>query len=200
MRLPILPGLSTLPDLDGTFRRLWPAEHHLFCDHLLRLDADSRRMRFAYAVSDELIERYALNMAEAGSVTYAYIEDGHVRAAGELKQEATHPVRRAEAAFSVEPAYQGRGIATELMSRLLRSARNRGIEHVVLHCLPENEPMQAVAKKHEAGLRLLADEVTGEITPNGTSYFSLIEEAVDDRTALVMSFMDFQTRLLQQSA
>ena len=43
----------------ATVRKLWPTEGHLFRDHLLRLDRDSRRLRFAHGVSDSFIEDYA---------------------------------------------------------------------------------------------------------------------------------------------
>ena len=43
----------------GTVRRLWIGEAELYRQHLLRLDAESRRNRFGGAVSDEFIGRYA---------------------------------------------------------------------------------------------------------------------------------------------
>ena len=43
----------------GSVRKLWVGESELYRQHLLRLDADSRRNRFGGAVSDEFIERYA---------------------------------------------------------------------------------------------------------------------------------------------
>jgi GNAT superfamily N-acetyltransferase len=181
--------------LPGLIRKLWPAEVHLFGDHLLRLDAGSRRMRFAHGVSDSFIEDYARRMGSPGNVTYGYIEDGKVRAAAELKQIGSLWSVEAEAAFSIEPHFQNRGLGTLLMGRLLRTARNRGIHHLALTCLAENERMQAVARKHEAGLKIEMGEVTGEITPHASNYFSILEEAVDDRVSLVFGFLDMQTRL-----
>jgi hypothetical protein len=55
---------------EGTARKLWPTEADKFRDHLLRLDKESRRMRFAHSVSDSFIEDYASRMAEFGSVVY----------------------------------------------------------------------------------------------------------------------------------
>jgi len=40
----------------GVVRRLWAGETELYRQHLLRLDAGSRRNRFGGAVSDEFIE------------------------------------------------------------------------------------------------------------------------------------------------
>ena len=182
-------------DLPGVVRKLWPPEALLFRDHLLRLDADSRHMRFGHGVSDHFIEVYAMRMSEPGSLAHAYVEDGVVRAAAELKPAGSVWSLEAEAAFSVESSHQNRGLGTELLGRVIRSARNRGIKHVTLNCIAENERMQAVAKKHDAGLRVVHGEVTGEIIPESPGYFSILEEAFEDRAALVYGFLDMQTRL-----
>src|SRR5262245_30841527 len=43
----------------GLIRKLWIGESERYRDHLLRLDALSRRNRFAGAVSDEFVRNYA---------------------------------------------------------------------------------------------------------------------------------------------
>ena len=43
----------------GTIRRVWLSEGDKFRDHLLRLDRESRRMRFGMAVNDDFIGDYA---------------------------------------------------------------------------------------------------------------------------------------------
>ena len=80
--------MSELPTTNGTMRKLWPTEADRFRDHLLRLDKENRRLRFAHFVSDSFIEDYASRMAEFGSVVYAYVLDGRVRAAAELRRLA----------------------------------------------------------------------------------------------------------------
>ena len=57
--------------LQGTIRKLWPAESNAFRDHLLRLDRDSRRLRFAHSVSDAFIDDYAARMNDMGSIVFA---------------------------------------------------------------------------------------------------------------------------------
>lgn len=180
----------------GNIRKLWPSEADLFRDHLLRLDPQSRRTRFAHAVSDSFIEDYASHMADTGSVLHAYIEDGHVRAAAELKKIGDTWGHDGEAAFSVEAEFQDRGIGTELMGRVIRSARNRGVEHLYISCLATNSKMQAIARKHEAALRFESDEVIGEILPDGPDYFSLMTEAVEDRTGYMMAVLDLRNRMM----
>jgi GNAT superfamily N-acetyltransferase len=181
----------------GIFRKLWPQEQMLFRDHLLRLDKTSRAMRFAHGVSDSFIEDYASHMTDAGSTVFAYIEDGEVRAAAELKKLGDIWGREAEAAFSVEAAHQDHGLGTELMGRVIRAARNRGVNLLYMSCLASNAKMQAIARKHEADLRFELGEVIGEIVPQEPNYFSLLAEAVEDRVGFMMAVLDLQRRVVK---
>ena len=156
---------------NGTVRKLWPTEAERFRDHLLRLDKETRRLRFAHFVSDAFIEDYAGRMADFGSVVYGYILEGRVRAAAELRRLGDVWGEEAEAAFSVERSYQDQGIGTELMGRVVRAARNRGIRRLYMSCLAENAKMQAIARKHEADLRFEYGEVIGEILPDTAQLF-----------------------------
>lgn len=182
-------------DAEGGIRKLLSSETDAFRDHLLRLDKTSRRMRFAHTVSDAFIEDYAARMSNMGSVVYAYIEDGQVRAAAELRKLSDVWGNEAEAAFSVEPAYQGRGIGSALMGRIIKSARNRGVTRLYMSCLPDNAAMQRIARKYEATLAFERGDVVGEIMPESPSYASMFSEAVDDRVAFLLAVLDLQGRL-----
>ena len=180
--------------ITSNIRKIWPAESKNFAAHLLRLDKESRRMRFAHGVSDSFIEDYASRMSDMGSVIYGYIADGELRAAAELRKLGDSWAPEAEAAFSVEKAYQGHGLGSELMGRVIRSARNRGVHRLYMSCLAENGKMQAIARKHEANLRFEYGEVIGEIVPNEPNYFSILQEAVEDRVGYMMAVLDLRNR------
>lgn len=179
----------------GSIRKLWPAEYPKFRDHLLRLDKASRRMRFAHSVSDAFITDYAERMSEMGAVVYGYMEGDDVRAVAELRKLGDVWGQEAEAAFSVEGTHQDLGIGSDLMGRIIRSARNRGVHRLYMSCLPENGRMQAIARKYEADLMFEPGEVVGAIVPQGPSYFSLLAEAVDDRVGYIMAVLDLQGRI-----
>ncbi|WP_291153443.1 GNAT family N-acetyltransferase [Hyphomicrobium sp.] len=187
--------MTDTTNVHGTFRKLWPHEQALFRDHLLRLDKTSRAMRFAHGVSDSFIEDYARQMADAGSTVFAYVEDGQVRAAAELKKLGPIWGNEAEAAFSVESAFQDQGLGTEMMGRVIRAARNRGVHLLYISCLASNAGMQAIARKHDAELRFELGEVIGEIVPQEANYFSLFAEAVEDRMDFMMAVLDLQRRV-----
>jgi RimJ/RimL family protein N-acetyltransferase len=190
-----LTTLSNRQPLTGTIRKLWPTETTAFRDHLLRLDKDSRRMRFAHSVSDQFIEDYATRMHDMGSIVFAYTEGTQVHAAAELRKLGDRWGNEAEAAFSVEPAFQDHGLGSELMGRVIRSARNRGIHRLYMSCLAENSKMQAIARKHEADLKFEYGEVIGEILPATPNYFSMMAEAMEDRVGHMMAVFDLQNRL-----
>jgi RimJ/RimL family protein N-acetyltransferase len=181
----------------GNIRKLWPTETDKFRDHLLRLDKESRRSRFAHGVSDAFIEDYASRMTELGSIVYAYIEDGEVRACAELRKLGDDWGHEAEAAFSVERSHQDRGIGSELMGRVIRTARNRSVQRLYMSCLAENNKMQTIARKHDADLRFEYGEVVGEIVPLESNYFSILQEAVEDRVGYMMAVLDLQTRAVK---
>lgn len=183
---------------EGIIRKLWPSEADKFRDHLLRLDKESRRLRFAHGVSDAFIEDYAGRMNEMGSLVFGFfIADGELRAAAELRKLGDTWGREAEAAFSVEKAYQDQGIGSELMGRVVRAARNRSVHMLYMSCLAENSKIQAIARKHEAELRFEYGEVVGEIVPDGANYFSILAEAVEDRVGFMMAVLDLQSRLVK---
>jgi RimJ/RimL family protein N-acetyltransferase len=161
----------------------------------MRLDKESRRMRFAHTVSDHFIEEYAARMGEQGSIVYGYFEDDQIRAVAELKKLGETWGREAEAAFSVEKTHQQQGIGTELMGKIIRSARNRGVQHLFMSCLAENGKMQAIARKYEAELRFEYGEVVGEIVPQVPDYFSIIEEQLEDRVGFLMAVLNLNTRV-----
>lgn len=189
--------MSDLSAGEGTIRRLWPTETDKFRDHLLRLDKDSRRLRFAHAVSDAFVEDYASRMSEYGSLIYGHVVDGKVRGAAELRRLGDGWGEEAEAAFSVEKAYQDNGVGSDLMGRVVRAARNRRVRRLYMSCMAENAKMQVIAKKHEAVLRFEYGEVIGEILPETPDYFSMVAEATEDRVGFMIAVLDLQSRMVR---
>jgi GNAT superfamily N-acetyltransferase len=189
--------MSDKQGIEGTIRKLWPTETDKFRDHLLRLDKDSRRLRFAHSVSDSFIEDYASRMTEYGSVVYGHIVEAHVRGAAELRRLGDSWGQEAEAAFSVERAYQDHGVGTELMGRVVRAARNRGVRRLYMSCLAENSRMQTIARKHDADLRFEYGEVIGEIMPETPNFFSILAEAAEDRVGFMIAVLDLHSRMVR---
>jgi RimJ/RimL family protein N-acetyltransferase len=52
-----------------------------------------------------------------------------------------------ELGYSIEPPYRGRGHATAAAAELIRRAEERGVQHFVASCSPQNDPSLAVIRK-----------------------------------------------------
>lgn len=178
----------------GKIRKLLLTETGNFRDHLLRLDRESRRMRFGHGVSDAFIEHYASRMHDTGSIIYGVLDDGVVRAAAELRKITDAWGDHAEAALSVESLYREQGAGTELMRRVIRAGRNRGVRRLTMSCLAENGAMQAMARKHMANLSFEHGEVGGEIALRSVDYCSMMAEALDDRFGFMLAIFDLESR------
>jgi RimJ/RimL family protein N-acetyltransferase len=182
--------------LPGHIRRLWPGEEAALRDHLLRLDPESRRSRFGSPVNRYFMEQYASRALRGDSILHGFFADGELRGVGELRGYGNAIPNEAEAAFSLELPWQGRGVGNELLERTILSARNRGIRSIHLNCLAENRRMQAIAKKHEASLRLRADEVVGEVINPGATPLSMAREWMFESYGLATAILDVQRRAL----
>jgi RimJ/RimL family protein N-acetyltransferase len=179
----------------GFIRRLLTSETYLLREHLQRLDGDARHRRFGHDVSDEFISRYAAHGGDFGNVTFAYFVDGEVRAVAELRPDILMPRDGAEVAFSVERPFVNRGIATQLMGRVIQTARNRGLRHLVLVCLPDNAKMQAIARHYGAELKVEDGSVVANIIPQEPDYQSWFSEILDERMTYLQSAFDLQRRV-----
>jgi len=175
----------------GLVRKVWATEGHKLRDHFLRLDAGSRRLRFGHSVSETFVREYAERVSnQFDGLTYGYFEDGELRAAAELRRLGESWGSEAEAAFSVEPGWQKRGIGSELMGRVIRAARNRGVRHLYMSCLAENAVMQRIAKKNGAKLRFEYGEVIGDIVPESATSASFFDEVMEDSRGFLLAVLD----------
>ncbi|MEP9367872.1 GNAT family N-acetyltransferase [Xanthobacter sp. VNH20] len=178
----------------GIIRKLWPAEAQLFREHLLRLDKESRRNRFGSAVSESFIEHYAERVFRSGAVIHGCFVDGVLRAAAELYPFSGVLPREAEAAFSVESAFQNGGFGTHLMERTILTARNRGIRTLYMNCLAHNRRMQQIARKFDADLKFESDEVVAQLTAPYPTPLSLAREAAADAQGVSRTLFQAQVR------
>jgi GNAT superfamily N-acetyltransferase len=180
----------------GTVRRLWIGEAELYGQHLLRLDAESRRNRFGGAVSDEFILRYAVSSALGDVIIYGFFVDGVLRGAAELR--LLEHAGDAEAALSVEKPWQSRGVGTALLERVLLAARNRQIERLHMLCLAENRRMQQLARKFGAELSFQSGSVVGEMKAPHPTPMSVMRELAADGIDLAAAMLDVPSQLAKR--
>ena len=151
------------PLIDGVIRKLWIDRAGPYRDHLLRLDAESRRNRFGGAVADEFIANYAELSRGLDAVMHGFFVGGTLRGVAELRPLGEGFAHEAEAAFSIEKPWQSHGVGSALLERTLLAARNRGIKLLHMACLANNKRMVDLAKKFDAELSFDFGSVVGEV-------------------------------------
>ena len=188
--------LDLLPD-GSMIRKLWIGEAELYRDHLLRLDAASRRSRFADAVADEFVRNYADLAFGIDTVIHGFFLDGTLRGAAELRWVGQPLAREAEAAFSIEQPWQSNGVGTALLERTLLAARNRGIKLLHMACLANNQRMIDLARKFEAELKFDFGSVIGEVEAPHATPMSVLREFVADSHGFATALLDVQAKMLR---
>lgn len=188
-------GLEQAP-VRHAIRRLWPHERDAYVAHLIRLDPPSRIDRFGMQMDDAALQRYADKSFCVGGLVKAYVEDGEIRAAGELQGLLEFPRQAAEAAFSVETAWRRRGIGGLLFDAIVLAARNRGLPSLEIICHPGNTAMLALARRHGMDCVYEEGEVHGRARLNLRSPSSLLSEAMGDASGAVSAMLDAGKHLL----
>jgi GNAT superfamily N-acetyltransferase len=181
----------------GVIRKLWIDRAGPYRDHLLRLDRDSRRMRFGGAVSDDFIANYIELSLGLDAVIHGFFVDGTLRGVAELRPLGRGFVDEAEAAFSIEKPWQSHGIGTALLERTLLAARNRGIKLMHMACLANNRRMVDLAKKFDAELKFDFGSVVGEVEAPHPTPMSVLREFVADSHGFATAMLDVQAKMFR---
>lgn len=183
---------------EESVRLLLASESADYGAHLMRLDPLSRFMRFGGLVTDAALQRHAARIGEQKAVVLGYFADGELRGVVELHPLPVRSGRAtsAEIAFSVERAWQGRGIGSMLMDRILGYARAHGFDDLRIMFLANNGRMKRMAVEHGATLVNEADEVMGSLQPGPITPFSWAREAARGVGAVARAASTMPRRLL----
>jgi len=187
---------ESLPE-GGIIRKMWSVEASRYREHLLRLDAVSRRNRFGGDVSDEFLAEYAALATSMDTVIHGFFVNGTMRGAAELRAIGAPIAHEAEAAFSIEEPWQSHGVGSALLARMLLAARNRGITFLHMAYLADNERMRQLASKFDAELRFDFGSVVGELAAPHPTPISVAREIVADSHGFATALLEVQARLLR---
>lgn len=174
----------------GVIRRLSVFDHDAFTQHLLRLDADSRYLRFGMAATDAFLLDYARGCSRWDVLIYGFFVDDILRGAAEMRPLGGVHSDEAEVAFSVEMEHRGNGIGARLFEKIIRAARNRSYSRLYMSCLATNRPMQALARKFAAEISFDRGGTMGVIQPAHRTVDSLAEQASEDAAAYAFASLD----------
>lgn len=193
-------AMSASVDARVHYRKLWPSEVEQVRAHFQRLDQSSLHMRFGRAVSQAFLDDYCANMFGLSSVVFGAFVDGELRGVAELRMLFDSWPLEAELAFSVEQKWQDSGIGTDLMSRVLLAARNRGIAKLYMICLRENHRMRRIALKYQADLAFQPGDIVGHLDPPEPNQLSMLNEWLDDASGFMTYMLDLRHVPMSQSA
>jgi GNAT superfamily N-acetyltransferase len=169
--------------LRPVIRRLWPSDAAAVEAYFLRLDTETRASRFMGTLGDAAALAYARQALKVDGVVFGGFVDGTLRALGELRPSQAPPSRyalgpQAEAAFAVERGYRRNGLGQALFRRIAEAGRHRGVTDLRVRCLGRNRPMQGLAIRVGADLRMVAGEAEGALHLPRPTPASLWRESV----------------------
>jgi acetyl coenzyme A synthetase (ADP forming)-like protein len=149
---------------DGSTAHLRPAcgdDRAALRDFYQQLSPRSRYFRFfGKPRVDTIVEDVLKAVDAADGFTLLAEIDHRIIAIGQYFP--TDTPGRAEAAFAIADAHQGRGIGTKLLERLGASARTRGITSFEAYLLYDNQKMRQVFS--DAGFGLTWERIDGQIS------------------------------------
>ena len=132
-------------------RLMRPSDAPLLVEMFHLLTPETRRRRFHIGVenvSDEVIHQRSLELADvdnksvSGAVVAVYKDDTgeHIVGSVRLARDPAAPESpEAEAAIVVRDDFQGQGVGTELMRRLVLLAKQMKVKTIVAIFQPDNE-------------------------------------------------------------
>lgn len=166
-----------------TVYRLTPNELHRYRQHLLSLDADTRYMRFGFAITDNLIESVCDKIEQAPNLHKIFvIENNQLEVIGAGHIALTD--NNVEFALSVFKQYRGRGIGKALLRKCKQWCQNRNIKKGNMVCLANNLPMRKLAAKEGLILSTSQGESEAVVTLPDANVYSVINELIENQWAV----------------
>ena len=152
-----------------TVRHLRPGEESPARDVFDQMSARSRRMRFLTGINRLTTPMLKALAAVSDGMHVAFVAEAEGRAIALARWMRLHPASgTAEVAFDVADAWQGRGLATDLLERLLESARRSGVDTLLWVHAPENLPVARLAARLGGSVQI-TDGLVERRTPIGAA-------------------------------
>jgi GNAT superfamily N-acetyltransferase len=188
-----LPTAENAPNRWIPVRSLGKKHASRILGHLLSLEPADRYLRFGYAASDEQIARYVESLDFARDEIFGIFNRKlELIALAHLALIAGAPGGRNQAEFgvSVVRGSRGRGFGALLFDRAVLHARNRQVDHLIIHALSENTAMLRIVRR--AGAEVVRDgsESEAQLLLPPENFVSHMAELLQDQAAEI----DFQMK------
>lgn len=166
-----------------TVRRVLPHEYGKYRTHLKSLDADSKVLRFANPLSDDIIDQLCDDFeAHPDRHVLFAIENQHLEfvAVGHIALEGDM-----ELAFSVLKEYQGQGMGNKLMQRCIQWCRTHNILKGCMVCLSTNSVIKHLCTKYGIHFENDHGETLADIELDSPNITTFVAEATDSNLAVM---------------
>ena len=163
-------------------QRLGAGARSAYLEHLVSLDAEDRRLRFAVPRSSAAIADYVERINFDSDVLFGVY--GEALALDGAAHLAMGP-EFAELGVSVRRQARGKGIGGALMERATEFARNRSITRVYVYCLAENLAMVRLARRKGMRVVVQSGDADAHIVLPSATPRSVTSEFIADHVALL---------------
>lgn len=169
-----------------------PNEYSKYREHLKALDPESRTLRFAAPVTDEVIDQICDKIeADPSHHVLFCVEDEHLNFVGVGHIALFNDM---ELAFSVLTEHQGSGMGNALMKRVIQHCRTLGHLKGYMVCLPHNSAIKHLCTKHGIKVHTEYGETLGDVQLDHANLGTFIDEATS-RNLGMFDFMAKRTML-----
>jgi GNAT superfamily N-acetyltransferase len=167
------------PMMIHCIRTMTAGELPKYRSHLLRLDAEDRRLRFGFQTDDDQIDRHVRGIDLRKDRILVQVDDDlNVVAAVHIAKGDPGTV---EFAFSIDKQWRGRGLGRQLFQQAVLRARNRGLREAFVHYLVENGAMRHLAREAGMTSHNEAGEIKGRIRLEPPTPLSYLRELATER-------------------
>lgn len=165
--------------MKSCIRTMTRVELPKYQDHLLRLNAEDRRLRFGFPISDPAIREHVRGIdMEADRILVQVDDDLEIIAAVHIAAGASGAV---EFAFSIDRPWRGRGLGRALFQQAILWARNRGRREAFIYFLVDNRAMRRLAREIGMVSHNDAGEIEGRLTLEPPTPLSYLRELATER-------------------
>jgi RimJ/RimL family protein N-acetyltransferase len=163
-------------------------EHqHKLAEHLLRLSADDRYLRFGNAFNDDAIRHYSEHIDLDFDDVFAVLDSElQIAAMAHVAYSLqTQPAQAAEFGVSVDAAHRGKHYGLALLHRCIVHAKAREVSRFYIQALSQNTAMLHLAQKVGMTIDMRGDEASGYLNLPPADLSSLLDDALSDGRATV---------------
>ncbi len=155
--------------------------------HLLALPAADRYLRFGYSANDAQIgvyvDRLDFERDEVFGIFNHRLDVVALAHLAYLPQRQAGDAAGAEFGVSVAAHCRGRGWGARLFDRAVLHARNRHVQHLVIHALAENAAMLRIVRRAGAQVRLDGADAQAQLTLPPENLVSHLEAMLEQQAA-----------------